>query len=324
MEMKMAHHDSLLKPPPDDSIYGILWATGLALLVHLLLVAMLAYAPRMHSPRRHFQPAIQVDLVSPVLLRSAASPQQVPAAAQATAIPAKKKMDGVRKPKKIKSLAEPADNTTAQSSADISEKKAVVSSRPVKKHALKKKTYQADRVAKIKVEHKSQTEASSRPAEKKTVKDSRGTVASRQSPEKQIKPSVSDDVFERLRSRVEKQTQEQRATAFGSGAGGKGQGAATDLETAYLYQVADEIQRNWAFSRRLAGNRENLRAVLFFKIMPDGKILDIVFETRSGNRYLDESAYKAIIKSNPVQPHPPGINKPVVVAAYGFTPEGME
>ncbi|HKL22430.1 MAG TPA: hypothetical protein VJ904_11535, partial [Tichowtungia sp.] len=240
----MAHHDSLLKPPPDDSIYGILWATGLALLVHLLLVAMLAYAPRMHSPRRHFQPAIQVDLVSSILLRSTVSAQQAPAATQATTIPAKKKMDGVRKPQKIKPLAEPVDDTMVQSPPETSGKKTAVSSKPMKKHALKKKTYQADRVAEIKVARKPQMDVSSRPAEKQPAKDSRETVAARQSP-KQKKPAVSDDVFERLRARIEKQMREQPST--GSGAGGNGQGAATDLETAYLYRVADEIQRNWAF-----------------------------------------------------------------------------
>jgi colicin import membrane protein len=324
MEMKMEHHDSLLKSLPDDGIKGILWATTLAMIAHLLMVALLAYVPRLHSPRQDFQPAIQVDLVSPVLMNSAASltPQQAPDAAQAVAIPVKKKKGGVGKPNRIKPLAEPVIDTTAQSSSEISVKETAVSSSSLKKHALKKKTYRADRITKIKQEHSSPPEVASRPAEAKTAKESRETVASRQPPAKQANPTVSDDVFEQLRARVEKQVQEQ--PFVGSGTGGGGQAAAMNPETAYLYRVADDIQRNWVFSRRLAGNQKNLRAVLFFKIMPDGEIRDIVFETRSGNRYLDESAYKAIVKSNPLRPHPPGIHKPVVIAAYGFTPEGME
>jgi colicin import membrane protein len=57
--------------------------------------------------------------------------------------------------------------------------------------------------------------------------------------------------------------------------------------------------------------------------MPNGEIKDIFFTDRSGNSYLDESAYKAIVKSNPVDPHPEGISKPYVNVGLRFTPEGV-
>jgi colicin import membrane protein len=57
--------------------------------------------------------------------------------------------------------------------------------------------------------------------------------------------------------------------------------------------------------------------------MPDGEIRDIFFTDRSGNTYLDESAYKAIVKSNPVDSHPNGLAQPYVVMAIRFTPQGI-
>jgi len=52
-----------------------------------------------------------------------------------------------------------------------------------------------------------------------------------------------------------------------------------------------------------------------FKVLPNGEITDIRFTERSNNSYLDESAYKAIVKSSPVAPHPPAIKEGFVVVA---------
>jgi colicin import membrane protein len=59
-------------------------------------------------------------------------------------------------------------------------------------------------------------------------------------------------------------------------------------------------------------------------VMPDGEITDIRFTERSGNAYLDESAYRAIVKANPVSPHPTGIRTPYVTVGVRFTPEGIK
>jgi colicin import membrane protein len=39
---------------------------------------------------------------------------------------------------------------------------------------------------------------------------------------------------------------------------------------------------------------------------------------------LDESAKKAVLKSNPVRPHPPGVTKPYVIVGLRFTPKGVK
>ena len=74
---------------------------------------------------------------------------------------------------------------------------------------------------------------------------------------------------------------------------------------------------------QIAGGDKNLKVGLVFKVLPNGEITDIRFTERSNNSYLDESAYKAIAKSNPVAPHPPMIKEAYVIVAIRFTPEGI-
>jgi colicin import membrane protein len=62
---------------------------------------------------------------------------------------------------------------------------------------------------------------------------------------------------------------------------------------------------------------------LVFKVLPSGEITDIRYTERSNNPYLDDSAYKAIVKSSPVAPHPAIIKAPYVLVAIRFTPEGI-
>jgi TonB family protein len=65
-------------------------------------------------------------------------------------------------------------------------------------------------------------------------------------------------------------------------------------------------------------------ALVVIKIMPDGKITDIFFTQRSGNAYLDDTAYKTIMKSNPTKPFPEGLRFPYIEMGLRFTPEGLQ
>jgi colicin import membrane protein len=111
----------------------------------------------------------------------------------------------------------------------------------------------------------------------------------------------------------------------GGGGGGGGGGGAGQIEPVDIYRVsvASQVERNWAFSPQLAGGDQTLRVGLVFKVLPNGEITDIRYTERSKNSYLDESAYKAIVKSSPVAPHPPMIKAPYVLVAIRFTPEGI-
>jgi colicin import membrane protein len=119
------------------------------------------------------------------------------------------------------------------------------------------------------------------------------------------------------------------AGATGGGAmgvpGGSGGGGQRELELIDIYriEVAFQVERNWAYSPQLAGSGRTAQASVVFKVLPNGEITDISFTQESGNSYLDDSAYKAIMKANPVSPHPPELKRPYVVVALRFTPEGV-
>jgi colicin import membrane protein len=108
----------------------------------------------------------------------------------------------------------------------------------------------------------------------------------------------------------------------GAGGGGGGPGQIEPIDI-YRATVASQVERNWAFSPQLAGGDKNLKVGLVFKVMPNGEISDIRYTERSNNTYLDDSAYKAIVKSSPVAPHPPSVKAPFVTVAIRFTPEGL-
>jgi colicin import membrane protein len=72
----------------------------------------------------------------------------------------------------------------------------------------------------------------------------------------------------------------------------------------YKAEIYYRIQQNWAYSEQLGGANPEHLAVIVIKIMPGGEIKDIWFEKKSGNRFLDESAYRAVQKSNPLPPLP--------------------
>jgi colicin import membrane protein len=156
---------------------------------------------------------------------------------------------------------------------------------------------------------------------------------------KKVDKSETDSVTQalnRLKKKVE-QTESSRSrsaatgqAAVGAGAGGGGGGAGSgglrrlEIIDIYKIEVAYQVERNWAFSQQLAGEGQTLQASLVFKVMPDGEITDIRFTEHSGNSYLDESAYRAIVKANPVSPHPTGVRTPYVTMGVRFTPEGIK
>jgi colicin import membrane protein len=110
---------------------------------------------------------------------------------------------------------------------------------------------------------------------------------------------------------------------FGEGGGGGGGTGPIEPIDIYRATVASQVERNWAFSPQLAGSDKNQKVGLVFKVLPSGEITDIRFSERSNNPYLDDSAYKAIVKSSPVAPHPAIIKAAYVTVAIRFTPEGI-
>ena len=115
------------------------------------------------------------------------------------------------------------------------------------------------------------------------------------------------------------------AGAAGGGSGGRPGGeAGGELIDIYKAEIAIRIQQNWAFSEQLAAGRKDLSAVIVLKILPSGEIGDVWFEKRSGNSALDDSAFRAVQKSNPLPPLPKGYFRSFYELGLIFTPEGIQ
>ena len=195
----------------------------------------------------------------------------------------------------------------------------VVDTQPPKpKTSLKKKTFKATQVVKQAIE---QLE------EKVAVKTDQQAEPAQPEPLKSALERLRQEVGKAEASRSAPSGEStDRSTVKTGGKFGKfnedGKKTA-ELIDLYRIEVAYQIQKNWAFNEQMAGGDQSLVAAIVFKVMPDGEIRDIFFTDRSGNTYLDESAYKAIVKSNPVDSHPNGLIQPYVVMAIRFTPQGI-
>ncbi len=144
-------------------------------------------------------------------------------------------------------------------------------------------------------------------------------------------PKPLEDTIKKLREKVAKEGRPGPAsgTTVKSGKTGTsgvfGRGTRKEIELIDLYrlEIAYSINKNWAYAEQLSGSGKKLMASIAFKVMPDGSIVDIFFTDRSGNQYLDDSAFKAIKKSSPVKPHPDKLSRPYVEMGLRFTPEGV-
>jgi TonB family protein len=92
----------------------------------------------------------------------------------------------------------------------------------------------------------------------------------------------------------------------------------------YRVEIARLVLKNWEYNEEDVGVNPNLLVSLVFKVMPNGEIKDIFFIDRSGNTVLDNSAYQAILKTNPVPPHPKCLNEAFVDLGLRFTPNGIK
>jgi colicin import membrane protein len=167
------------------------------------------------------------------------------------------------------------------------------------KTSLKKKTFKPKRTVKKAVER----------IDKK--------VAKQPSPPK---PDPVASAIAKMREKVAQTGQNPRA----GGGGIQGNARALEMIDIYRQTVPFHIQKNWAYVHQLARAERDLETVVVLKILASGEIANIWFEKKSGNRFLDDSAYKAVQKSNPLPPLPTGYRRPFYEVGVIFTPEGIQ
>lgn len=82
------------------------------------------------------------------------------------------------------------------------------------------------------------------------------------------------------------------------------------------------ITKNFNIPPALAP-KENLEAIIAIKILRDGTLDYTGFEKKSGNRYFDDAAVKAIKKSTPFPPFPEGIREGSIEIGIIFHPSQL-
>ena len=130
-----------------------------------------------------------------------------------------------------------------------------------------------------------------------------------------------DSAIEAMRKKVAGQEQARQA----AGAGGTGSGAGImDRLQNYKLDVGYSVGQNFAFPQQLARSTQNLATLITFRVLPNGEIVDVKIYQSSGNSQLDEAAYRAVLKSNPVKPHPEGLTRPYIEVGLRCTPTGVQ
>jgi colicin import membrane protein len=155
-------------------------------------------------------------------------------------------------------------------------------------------------------------------------------------PKKEVEP---DKLLEEAREKLEKKIEEQNQSRLTQALNRlkkkvKNQDEKQNPATGYskkgykpidIYKmvVGAKIEQNWVFNDALLARiDQNLEVRILIKILKSGEIRDIIYETKSGSRYLDESAKKAIKKVNSLPQLPTGIRSFNLVVI--FTPKGLK
>jgi colicin import membrane protein len=270
---------------------------GVSFLFHLIIIGALVFMPQFGSKPRLGSGVVNVSLVS---LPSSGPDSAGPAASVVKPKPVEKKppqkpVVKVPEPKPVPAVKKPPK---------------AVSLAPKKikpKKSLKKKTLDRSKMIDSAIDR----------IEKKVEKTETDSVAS---------------AIEQLKRKVEA-SESQPRTGTGGGAsgkagpaGGSGTGGARVQESILIYQaeIQYQIQKNWAFSQQLAGDNTHLEAVLAIKVLRNGEIEYIWFDKKSGNTYFDDSAYKALVKSNPLPPLPNDYMRPYYKVGLRFGPKGLK
>lgn len=305
-----------------DGQTSVVYPVALSLICHAVVIALFVISPTLRFDRPQPRSSISVSMVS---MRTGSTN------AGTTAVAAKK-TPAAEKPAPTKAPEAPKPAKVA----------APPESKPVPKIAPKPTVPQEPAKPKVSLKHKT---FKSTQVVKQAIQELERQVEEK-TPEKTAAPEDAtasheqiQDTLARLRQSVGK-SEAARAAGEGedsgtntSGSTGKpgaalgpfnldGDQAAGPVDI-YSHLVAKQIEKNWAFNERVANIDRSLKTQIVFKIMPNGEIIDVFFTDRSGNAYLDESAYRAIVKSNPVSPHPPGLNLPYVQMGLRFTPQGV-
>lgn len=131
-----------------------------------------------------------------------------------------------------------------------------------------------------------------------------------------------DDAIARL---AERQT---ATVGTGTRTGTRGTGPVSELDSRmrdYYLVIYNIISTNWNMPpESITGPNKNLEAVYIIQVNPDGKIMKAWFERKSGQKYFDQSAVKAVRRSDPLPSLPKVFKGREIEIGLRFTPLGIK
>ncbi len=306
------HHDIRFR--------GVVVYAGISVCVHVLFFLLTLWGVQFQMPYKTPE-VVQVDLVSfapgepggPAPQKSAAEPEPP------SAVP----VDSVPEPTVSESTAPPVEKAPEPEPVSVLKPDLSLKSKP--KNLKELMAEKPEPEPEPKPEPEPEPEPETRPAEPAPEKKPENR------PEKQAPDSQEQlaRAMERLAKSVEEQDTSMADSSTSTGTGpvsgsGKGGGTGTQGGTPldlYKMVLSSAIQQNWVFNETLAGLDQNMEVRILIKILKNGEIRDIMYETRSGNPYLDQSAKRAIQRANPLPSLPRGMASYDVVVI--FTPKGL-
>lgn len=256
----------------------LVWGIVCSSIFHLFLIVLLVGVPSFSSPQRtYFSSAYMVKLVD--------GPRSRPGRMNVSKVGQSK-----------------AGKVTAEKTSDQPSKKAAT----VKKIDEKKSST---------VSTKAGTKKSSvieSPKTKPKEKDLDGSFSlALDKIRKKVGERRRNEEIERIRSELTEGESGKEAghgePAVGSWGMPPGEGTIANLPLNYrmYYQAIEQkIKNNWnlALPRGIIEDMRGLEVVIGITIRSDGEITDISFEKKTGNVYLDDSAYRSVKKSSPLPP----------------------
>nr|WP_303649766.1 energy transducer TonB [Desulfobotulus pelophilus] len=117
---------------------------------------------------------------------------------------------------------------------------------------------------------------------------------------------------------AERSRRQGRAGAGSEGLRGEAAGRVLDL---YIAQAAHRVQQNWAYA---GAGRSTEGAVVVFQITRDGRVRNLTVTQSSGNRLIDESARRAILKAEPFSVFPDTLPDDRIAIGFRFTDKGVD
>lgn len=279
----------------------------LSLFLHIVFSVGILFLQDFKLPKK-LPPVIQVDLVSfaPEVALNEPAKTEKTASESGGITPVKK----VEPPKKTIKHIKP-DISLKQKPKNLKE----LLEKAKKKEKVKPKKKPEKKPKKKKAQPQKEPENTNNQEKEKELEKAKEEL------EKEIEANKQQQIAEAM-ERLKREIQNQEKTQA-EGTGGKGSGK-PGYKPIDLYHVviASRVEQNWVFNDILARMDKDLEVRLIVKILKSGEIRDIIYETRSGNRYLDESAKRAIKKSSPF-PSLPG-NRRSYDFGLIFTPRGLK